>query len=121
MAKMIVPQPIRNALHAPLKKIPINLDSIEAMTPETDSMVNGTFVNVECPGQPAKVCGKFYKGMQYFEKTFEDNEVATIPKSVARFINERCKLDQHHYILDAQGAPTKASRGISRYKFMANF
>jgi len=34
---------------------PVNTDSIEAMTPETDYDVVGTFVNIEAPGVAQKV------------------------------------------------------------------
>ncbi len=100
---------------------PVNKDSIEAMTIETDKKVSGTFVNIECPGQPAKISGKYYRGMEYFCKTFTDNEKCTIPLSVARFINERCCHDQHGYLLDEKGQSVKSSKPVARYKFMADF
>ena len=100
---------------------PVNKDSIEAMTIETDKKVSGTFVNIECPGQPAKISGKYYRGMEYFCKTFHDNEKCTIPLSVARFINERCCHDQHGYLLDEKGQSIKSSKPVPRYKFMADF
>ena len=105
-------------IHGMIKKTPVNVDSIEGMTRETDKMVTGTFVNVECPGQPAKICNKFYKKMEYFHKVMEDGERYTIPLSVARFINERCCRDVHGFILDANGNPLKSLKAIARYKFM---
>ena len=99
-------------------RVIVNHDSIECMTPETDKMVRGTFVNIECPGQTAKVCGHYYKHMQYFEKVFEDNEVCTIPLSVARFINERCKAIKHKYLVDQNGQPLKGDEYQARYKFL---
>jgi len=119
--KMIVPVTKSQMIPNKNNKTAINKDSIEALTPETDKQVTGTFVNVECPGQPAKICGKYYKGMQYFSKTFEDGERATIPLSVARFINERCVYDQHSYILDDRGNPVKGEKKVPRYKFTAEF
>lgn len=119
--KMIIPEekPKQNPLiHRPINRFAVNKDSIEAMTPETDHMVTGTFVNIECPGQTAKVCGKYYKRMEYFEKVFNDNERCTIPLSVARYINERICYDQHKHILDANGNPMKSGHQIFRYKFL---
>jgi hypothetical protein len=105
-------------VHGPINKTPINTDSLEAMTPESDKMVTGIFVNIESPGQTAKICGKYYKGMQYFNRVFQDNERVTIPLSVARFINERCFHEQHTYLLDEAGNPIKHPRPIARYKFI---
>lgn len=118
--KMMKPEePKRSPLiHAPSNKIPVNKDSIEAMTPEKDKKVRGTFINIECPGQTAKVCCKYYRGMQYFEKTFADGETATIPLSVARHINERIKYDKHSHIMDVDGNPIKGEKSVFRYRFM---
>jgi hypothetical protein len=119
--KLITPLPRPTTLNIQQNKTAVNTDSIEAMTPETDKKVKGTFVNIECPGQPAKICGLYYKGMSYFEKTFEDGEKCTIPLSVARFINERCNYDQHSYILDDRGTPIKSQKAVPRYKFTSEF
>ena len=119
MAKMIAPQTqTRSIISAPISKTPVNVDSIEAMTPETDKRVHGEFVNIEAPGQPAKVCGKYYKKMNYFEKVFRDGEKCTIPLSVARWINERCYYNKHTYLMDAEGNPLKEDRATPRYKFI---
>jgi hypothetical protein len=118
MAKMIKTEPPKRSLIAsPIRTEPVNLDSIEAMTREKDRPVTGTFINIECPGQTAKVCAKLYKGMDYFEKVFMDNEKATIPLSVARFINERCYHDRHKYLTDGEGNPVKSNTPQYRYKF----
>jgi len=106
------------SIHKPINRSPVNMDSIEGMTPATDKMVEGQFINVEAPGQPAKICGKYYKGMQYFQKVFEDNEDCVIPLSVARFINERCYHDKHGYLLDERGQPMKSVKPQYRYKFV---
>jgi hypothetical protein len=120
MAKMIIPTETKSdpLIHRRINRMPVNKDSIEAMTPETEKKATGTFINVECPGQPAKVCGKFYRGQEFFCKTFEDNEHCTIPLSVARFINERCQLEEHSYLLDEKGNPIKTGKKKARYKFM---
>ena len=120
MAKMIVPQEIKKdpLVHMKINKTPVNTESIEAMTLDSDKKVTGTFVNIECPGQPGKVCGKYYKHMPYFSKTFEDGERTTIPHSVARWINERSGYDQHSYLQDERGNPIKTGKKQPRYKFM---
>ncbi len=105
-------------VHKKINRYAVNTDSIEAMTPETDKLITGTFVNVECPGQTAKICGKYYKGMDYFCKVLNDNERVNIPLSVARFINERCAYEEHTHILDAQGNPVKGNKKRPRYKFL---
>jgi hypothetical protein len=104
-------------IHKPIHRDPVNKDSIEAMTRETDKKVTGTFINIECPGQPAKVSGKYYRDMDYFVRTFKDNEKCTIPLSVARFINERCYYDRHSHLLDGEGNPIKSGSPQFRYKF----
>jgi len=120
MAKMIVPQETKQEplVHRRINKTPVNKDSIEAMTRETDKNVKGTFVNIETPGQPAKISGKYYKGMEYFSQVMEDSQTYTIPLSVARFINERCFSEQHSYLLDEKGNPIKSGKKQPRYKFM---
>ena len=119
MAKMITPTIEKSPLiHHRINKTPVNTDSIEAMSRETDKPVRGTFVNIEYPGQPGKICGRYYKGMEYFSKTFEDGESCTIPWSVARYINERCFHEQHSYLQDERGNPIKSGKKQARYKFM---
>lgn len=120
---MIVPQETKKSplIHKKINQSPVNTDSIEGMTKETDKKVSGTFVNIECPGQPAKICGKFYKEMEYFTKVFEDQEKCTIPLSIARFINERCYYEQHSYLQDEKGNPLKTGRKTPRYKFMIEY
>jgi len=105
-------------VHRKINRTAVNTDSIEAMTPETDRKVKGTFVNIECQGQPAKICCKLYRGMQYFAETMIDGESYVIPLSVARFINERCKAHKHSYLQDEKGNPVKEDKAIPRYKFM---
>jgi hypothetical protein len=118
MTKLIKPEERVSLIHSKINKTPVNKDSIEAMTRETDKSVVGTFLNVEYPGQPGKVCGLYYKGMPYFCKTFEDSERCTIPLSIARCINERSHSEQHSYLQDEKGNPLKTSRKNPRYKFM---
>lgn len=108
-------------IHSRINKSAVNIDSIEALTKETDRMVKGTFVNIECPGQPAKISCKFYKGMEYFAQTLQDGESYTIPMSVARFINERCKYEVHSHLTDEKGNPLKTGKFTPRYKFTAEF
>ena len=119
--KLIQPVKIINNITKPINRTVKNPDSIEAMTPEKDRMVTGTFVNVETPGQPARISLHLYKGMNFFQKTFLDGEKATIPLSVARFINERCAHETHKWQQDDDGNPIKGSTYRTRYKFMADF
>lgn len=120
MAKLIVPTETKKdpLIHKRINKTPVNKESIEAMTPETDKKVTGTFVNVEAPGQAAPVNALLYKGMEYFTKVMNDNEEYTIPLSVARFINERCCHYRHSYLLDGRGNPIKEEKPTPRYKFI---
>lgn len=119
--KLIQPMKMATSIHKPINKTVKNPDSIEAMTPEKDRMVSGTFVNVETPGQPAKICLHLYRGMNFFSKVFLDGEKATIPLSVARFINERCSHETHKWQQDEDGNPIKGSTFRTRYKFMPDF
>lgn len=105
-------------INKPINKTPVNKDSIEGLTSEKDKTVTGTFINIECPGQPAKICGRYYRGMEYFVKVFNDNEKCSIPLSVARYINERIFHERQSHILDDQGAPVKHPQPVFRYKFM---
>lgn len=116
--KMIKPEEKPPLIHSKINKTPVNTESIEAMTRDTDKTVSGTFVNIECPGQPGTVCGLYYKGMQYFKKVFEDGENCKIPLSVARWINEKSAYEQHSYLQDEKGNPLKTGKKQPRYKFM---
>lgn len=116
--EIYVPQNRMSLIHAKNNQTAVNVDSIEAMTPKTDKKVTGTFVNIECPGQPGKVSTRLYSGMQYFSQTMNDNEVYTIPYSVARFINERCKYEVHSHLTDDKGQPLKIGKFTARYKFI---
>lgn len=118
--KLIVPDKIRAGVHVAQNRTPVNVDSIEAMTPEKDHLVTGTFVNIECPGQPAKICCKLYPHMQYFERTFDDGEKATIPLSVARHIKERIFTTTHKHLLDDEGKPVKSDQIRHRYNFVSD-
>jgi hypothetical protein len=119
MAKLIVPTTYQDPLiHKRGNKTPVNRDSIEAMTPETDYKVVGTFVNIEAPGVPQKFSNRFYKGMQYFNEVMEDNQKYTIPLSVARFINEQWAYEKHSYIQNEKGEPIKERRQSPRGKFI---
>ena len=62
-------------IHKRIGKTAVNTNSIEAMTRETDKSVTGTFINIECPGQPAKISCKYYRGQEYFNQVLEDNGV----------------------------------------------
>ena len=99
---------------------PVNVDSIEAMTKETDKMVTGVFKNIESPGQTGTVSCRFYKGQPIFTKTFFDGEIATIPLSVAKFINTRTSWQRHAYELNEKGDHKKvAGQVVNRYQFVS--
>lgn len=97
---------------------PVNTDSIEAMTPETDYDVVGTFVNIEAPGVAQKVSVLLYKGMQYFNEVLEENVTYTIPYSVARWINERFCHDKANYLKNEKGEDIKENKKTFRGKFI---
>jgi len=118
MTKLLEPVQKSPLLLKKRSRVPVNTDSIEAMTRDTDKKVTGTFVNIETPGQPAKICGRYYRDMEYFAQTFLDGEKYTIPLSVARFINERCYFEKHSYLTDEKGVPLKTGSKLPRYKFM---
>ena len=96
----------------------MNIDSIEGMTRETDTQVVGQFVNIETPGQPAKITCRLYKGMPFFSELLNDGETYTIPLSVARFINERIQNSTHVLKTDEKGEQVKGTKTTSRYKFI---
>lgn len=101
-------------------KAPVNQDSLEAMKPEDDKMVSGVFKNLECPGQPGYVACRLYKGQPIFSKTFFDGEIATIPLSVAKYINQRTSWPRHSYELDDKGSHTKrVGQMVQRYQFVS--
>ena len=120
MTKLIVPIEEKKdpLIHRKINRKPIHTDSIEAMTPEKDKMVYGQFLNVECPGQPAKISGKYYRGMEYYSEVMEDGKKYKIPLSVARFINERCMHFKHTHLMDEKGNPIKSDVPTARYKFI---
>jgi|CXWK01.1.fsa_nt_gi hypothetical protein len=105
-------------IHRRSNKTAVNLNSINAMTRETDHKVRGQFVNVEYPGLPQKFSGKYYKGMPYFSEILKDGETCVIPLSVARWINEEFCYDQHSHITDDKGLPLKTGKKVPRGKFI---
>lgn len=119
--KILKPEVKNPLIHQKINTNPVNKDSIEGITRETDRMVTGTFTNVECPGQPAKISGKYYPKMEYFTKTFMDGEKCSIPLSVARWINERAQYEEHSYLQDEKGQAIKTGKWKARYKFIAEF
>jgi hypothetical protein len=96
-----------------------NLESVEAMTPETDRMVTGIFRNIECPGQPARVCMRLYKGMAIFNQVLEDGILYTIPLSVAKGIKQYCAHIKHDHLLGDNGKHLKINNPFNRYEFVA--
>lgn len=121
MAKgMILPVEERRdpLIHKKTNKVPVNINSVFAMTRETDYKVRGQFVNVEYPGLSQKISVKLYKEMPYFNEVLEDNKTTIIPLSVARFINEELGYDQHSYLTDDKGNPIKTGKKIPRGKFI---
>lgn len=118
---MQVPPSKNLNLNKKINRTPVNLDSIEALTPETDKMVTGTFINVECSGQPAKISCRFHRWQEYFSQTLEDGKKYTIPLSVARHINENCKKEEHTNLTDEKGMPLKGNKFTSRYRFTPDY
>ncbi len=103
-----------------VSKKPVNTESIEAMTPETDRPVRGTFKNLESPGNMGFVGCLLYKGMPYWQKWFDDGEEATIPLSVARHINENTSYPIQAYLLDSKGNYMKGTgKIVQRYQFVS--
>lgn len=113
-------KPVESLIYPEISHKPVNNEAIEGMTRETDRMVSGTFINIECPGQPAKVSCKYYKGMPYFSQTLEDGEEYRLPLSVSRHINERCFNEPHSYLMNDKGEYIKSGKKIFRYKFMTS-
>jgi hypothetical protein len=97
---------------------PVNIDSIEAMTTQTDYLVRGTFIHIEYPGQSLDVACKYYKDQRFFAKRMNDQQEYVIPYSVARHINERILNINHKHLLDSQGNAIKASNNLSKCKFI---
>lgn len=118
MAKNAVLEEKSPLVHRKINKTRVNLDSIHAMTKETDHKVVGTFVNIEAPGLPQKFCLKLYEGMPVFNEVLMDNETVTIPLSVARHINEEFNKEEHSYLQDAKGNSLKTGKRVPRGKFL---
>jgi len=102
-----------------LSRVPVNVDSVEAFTPETDRMVTGIFRNIECPGQPARIHMRLYKGMPIFNQVLKDGHKYTIPLSVARGIKQYCCHVKHGYLLGENGEHEKVDQPFVRYEFVA--
>lgn len=104
----------------PQNKTPKNTESIEAFTPESDVKVKGIFKNLESPGQSAKICCKFYKGMPPFNQVMMHDQEYTIPLSVAKFINTRIKYPINKYAISENGESRKdVGQWVQRYQFIS--
>lgn len=98
--------------------VPVNADSLEGMKPDDDRMVAGIFKNLECPGQPAYVACRLYKGQGVFSRHFFDGELATIPLSVAKYINTRIGWQKYDWQADGDGGFKKQLKTVvQRYQF----
>ncbi len=121
MAKdLILPNEYKNdpLIHKRGNKSAVNVNAIEGMTRETDYKVSGRFVHIEYPGLPQKFCYRLYKGMPYFNEVLKDNELTTIPYSVARMINENWAWQKPAHEIDEKGQSIKNYTPIARGKFI---
>lgn len=109
----------KEEVKTPKQRPVVNHDSLEAMTAESDRTVSGVFKNLESPGQPGYVACRLYKG-QLFSKNFFDGEIASIPLSVARYINQRISWPRHSHELDEKGKSSKRiGQMVQRYQFVS--
>lgn len=98
----------------------VNVNSIEAITKETDKTVTGTFIHVQYPGQSKYIHCRYYEGQIPFSKNLMDGEVYTVPLSVARHINERVFEIEHSNLLDSQGNAMKSEKKKHHTRFLYN-
>jgi hypothetical protein len=99
---------------------PVNIDSLEGMTHEQDKMVSGVFKNLEQPGQPGYVACRIYKGQPLFSKYFFHDEIATIPLSVAKYINTRTSWTKFAWNSNGNnGFDKRPEQQVQRYQFVS--
>ncbi len=96
---------------------------IEKAEAEDNQMVSGIFKNLEAPGGDLRFSYKKYKNDPDRTYHFEDGKKYTVPKGVAKHINNMTNVKQRSYVLDASGTPTLHTRpsgpGRQRYQFLS--
>jgi hypothetical protein len=77
---------------------------IEALKERDSEMVTGIFKNLEQPGGSVSFNLKLYDGDDFsHEYTFFDNERYTIPRGVARHLNNNCAYKAYKYLPGESG------------------
>jgi hypothetical protein len=83
--------------------------------PEEDRMVTGIVKNLQYPGQPIEFCFRSH-GKKIHTYKFKDNEMCTMPMSVAKHINN-VKYQKHSFLLDQHGNHVKDPSPVNRFSF----
>ena len=80
---------------------------LSEMSKEDHEMVTGTFLNIEVPG--GSLCFPFrkYKEDPTVQYSFQDGVQYTIPRMVARHLNENCYTKEHEHYLDKRDTNPK--------------
>lgn len=74
-------------------------------------MVKGIFKNYECPGGVLQFSFKKYKEDPVENYTFYDNKIYTIPRAVAKHLENNCWYPEYEYI---KGEDTQNIYGIKK-------
>ncbi len=99
----------------PTQKKKVNIAQLRAKDAE---LVRGRFNYHEIPGATLSLVYKAYKGDPVMRYDLADGEIYTIPKGVARHLNNNVGRFEHQYLLDRNGKPsTMAKRRIRRCSF----
>lgn len=81
-------------------------------------LVKGIFKYDELPGGQLEFVYRKHRGDKIERYKFEDGKVYTIPRGVARHINNNCYYAQHGHILDENGQPSIAvKKKVDRVSF----
>ena len=81
-------------------------------------MVRGIFDFKEVPGGQMQFCYKYYDGDEVETYTLVDGETYTIPRGVARHLNNNCWYPVHHFAVDGDGKPiAKIGQKVRRCSF----
>lgn len=90
---------------------------IEQMRKEESRLVKGIFQDNELKAGSITFPFKKYPGDRIEEYTLHDGQEYTLPLAVVRHLNSGCAYHGHHFVLDAQGLPTKSSKKTHRFSF----
>lgn len=85
------------------KKEKLTAGKLEYMRKKDNEMVKGIFKFYEVPGGSVSFCFRKYKGDPILKYTMLDGQIYTVPRMVAKHLNNNCWYPEYDYIKGEPG------------------